>query len=234
MGSRAVFIGIALVAAAGVIWHAQQAAPLTAHQEQVQPAAPPSAPSSTASAYAATPTAQAPAAALAYRSTLIRTARSVWGMDAPIAVFAAQLHQESAWKPDAVSHVGAQGLAQFMPATTEWIVQVDKTLTNPDPFNPAWSIRAMVVYDQWLFARTPARYSERDRMWVSLRAYNGGLGHWQREAASSGLAQPSREQVDAACGKARRAASHCRENLQYPARILNVHQPRYLTWGPGL
>ena len=56
----------------------------------------------------------------------------------------------------------------------------------------------------------------------------------QREAASTGLAQPSRAQVDAACGKARRAAVHCKENLGYPHRILVVIQPRYLQWGPGL
>lgn len=71
-------------------------------------------------------------------------------------------------------------------------------------------------------------------MWVALRSYNGGLGHWQQEAASTGLAQPSRAQVDAACGSARRAAVHCKENLGYPHRILVVLQPRYLQWGPGL
>ena len=95
-------------------------------------------------------------------------------------------------------------------------------------------MRALVGYDKWLYDRAPAHYSPRDRMWVALRAYNGGLGHWQREAASTGLAQPSRAQVDAACGKARRAAVHCKENLGYPHRILVVIQPRYLQWGPGL
>ncbi|QIL83979.1 transglycosylase SLT domain-containing protein [Diaphorobacter sp. HDW4A] len=176
----------------------------------------------------------APAAALPYRALLIRTSRVVWGMDAPVAVFAAQVHQESVWKPNAVSRVGAQGMAQFMPKTTEWIATIDPELATAEPFNPAWALRALVVYDQWLFERTPTRYRSRDRMWVTLRAYNGGLGHWQKEAAISGIAQPSREDVDAACGKARRAAVHCKENLQYPARILNVHQPRYASWGPGL
>jgi len=62
---------------------------------------------------------QPPQAALQYRSLLIRTAHADWGLDAPVAVFAAQVHQESAWRPDAVSHVGAQGLAQFMPAASQ-------------------------------------------------------------------------------------------------------------------
>lgn len=178
--------------------------------------------------------AQVPQDALRYRALLVRTAHAAWGLDAPVAVFAAQVHQESAWRPDAVSHVGAQGLAQFMPATTRWIASQSPELAAQEPYNPAWALRALVTYDRWLYDRTPAHYQPRDRMWVALRAYNGGLGHWQREAASTGLAQPTRAQVDAACGKARRAAVHCTENLGYPHRILVVIQPRYLQWGPGL
>ena len=142
--------------------------------------------------------------------------------------------RERAWRPDAVSRVGAQGLAQFMPATSRWIATQAPELATPQPYNPAWALRALVTYDRWLYHRTPARYTPYERMWVALRSYNGGLGHWQQEAASTGLAQPSRAQVDAACGSARRAAVHCKENLGYPHRILVVLQPRYLQWGPGL
>lgn len=178
--------------------------------------------------------AQVPQAALQHRALLVRTAHAVWGLSAPVAVFAAQVHQESAWRPGAVSHVGAQGLAQFMPATTRWIASQSPDLSAQQPFSPAWALRALVTYNRWLYDRTPAHYLPRDRMWVALRAYNGGLGHWQREAASTGLAQPTRAQVDAACGKARRAVVHCTENLGYPHRILVVLQPRYLQWGHGL
>ena len=178
--------------------------------------------------------AQVPQQAQQYRPLLVRTAHAAWGLDAPVAVFAAQVHQESAWRPDAVSHVGAQGLAQFMPATTKWISGVDPALAAQQPYSPAWALRALVTYDRWLYQRTPTRYTPYERMWVALRSYNGGLGHWQQEAASTGLAQPSRAQVDAACGSARRAAVHCKENLGYPHRILVVIQPRYLQWGPGL
>lgn len=179
--------------------------------------------------------AQVPASAQQYKRTLVRVAHSEWGLGAPVAVFAAQIHQESGWRHVAVSHVGAQGLAQFMPGTAQW--WCDRTGTaaaDCQPTNPTWAMRSLVGYDKWLYDRAPAHYSPRDRMWVALRAYNGGLGHWQREAASTGLAQPSRAQVDAACGKARRAAVHCKENLGYPHRILVVIQPRYLQWGPGL
>ena len=178
--------------------------------------------------------AQVPQAAQPYRALLVRTAHAAWGLDAPVAVFAAQVHQESAWRADAVSRVGAQGLAQVMPATATWIAGVDPALAARQPFSPAWALRALVTYDRWLYERTPARYAPRDRMWVALRGYNGGLGHWQAEAAASGAARPTRVQVDAACGRAKRAPVHCRENLDYPHRILVVIQPRYAAWGPGL
>ena len=178
--------------------------------------------------------AQVPQAAQQYRALLVRTAHAVWGLDAPVAVLAAQIHQESAWNAQAISRVGAQGLAQFMPATATWIAGVDPALAARQPFSPAWALRALVTYDRWLYERTPARYAPKDRMWVALRGYNGGLGHWQAEAAASGAARPTRVQVDAACGRAKRAPVHCRENLDYPHRILVVIQPRYAAWGPGL
>ena len=178
--------------------------------------------------------AQVPQAAQQHRALLVRTAHAAWGLDAPVAVFAAQVHQESAWRADAVSHVGAQGLAQFMPSTTRWIAGLSPDLAAQQPFNVAWALRALVTYDRWLYDRTPARYTPHERMWVALRGYNGGLGHWQAEAAATGAVQPTLAQVDAACGSAKRAPVHCRENLGYPHRILVVLQPRYLQWGPGL
>ena len=179
--------------------------------------------------------AQVPAQAARYRAELVRAAHTQWGLDAPVAALAAQVHQESGWRPDAVSHVGARGMAQFMPATATWWCALNGLgAAACQPHNPTWALRALVGYDKYLFDRTPVRDGERDRMWVALRSYNGGLGHWQKEAAVSGTAQPSRSQVDAACGKARRAAVHCKENLGYPHHILVVLQPRYAAWGPGL
>jgi len=173
-----------------------------------------------------------PAAAHKYRAELTRAAHTQWGLDAPISALAAQVHQESGWRADAVSHVGAQGMAQFMPETATWWCKLNNmTPEQCQPRNPTWALRALVGYDKHLFDRTPPRMSDFDRHWVALRAYNGGLGHWNAEAKATGLPQPSREQVDAACGKARRHISHCPENLNYPARILGVLQPRYAGWG---
>lgn len=176
--------------------------------------------------------AQVPPAAAQYRAELTRAAHTQWGLNAPIAAMAAQVHQESGWKPQAVSRVGAAGMAQFMPATASWWCERNQlTPQQCQPTNPTWALRALVGYDKYLFDRTPTRYSAHDRLWVALRGYNGGLGHWSAEAASTGLAQPSRQQVDAACGQARRHRIHCPENLGYPQRIMSVLQPRYATWG---
>ncbi|HEY0954014.1 MAG TPA: transglycosylase SLT domain-containing protein [Roseateles sp.] len=177
--------------------------------------------------------AQVPQAAATYRGTLVRAAHSQWGLDAPIAALAAQVHQESTWRPQAVSRVGARGLGQFMPATATWWCDLIRLPPGDcEPENPTWALRALVGYDRWLYDRTPQQYSPRDRLWVALRGYNGGLGHWQAEArtAPGGLQGATRDAVDAACGRAKRHVSHCAENLGYPKRILDVLAPRYADW----
>lgn len=176
--------------------------------------------------------AQVPHEAARYRLTLVREAQRQWGLDAPIAALAAQVHQESSWKPEAVSRVGARGLAQFMPSTAVWWCEREAIRkTDCLPHNPTWALRALVGYDLHLYQRAPPRMSPYDRLWLALRGYNGGEGHWQAEGRTTGLPAPTRQQIDAACGRARRAALHCAENLGYPRRILQQLQPRYSTWG---
>lgn len=121
-----------------------------------------------------------PRAAQQYRATLVRAAHATWGLDAPVAVFAAQVHTESWWRNDTVSHVGAQGLAQFMPATARWLPSVAPETGKPAPFNPGWSLRALCVYDKWLWDRV-AGHSDFERMAFTLSAYNGGLGWVNRD-----------------------------------------------------
>jgi hypothetical protein len=74
--------------------------------------------------------AQVPDLAGRYRHEYARIVRSEWGLDAPIASLAAQIHQESGWNCRAVSRVGARGCAQFMPTTATWIGDVDKRLAR--------------------------------------------------------------------------------------------------------
>ncbi len=55
------------------------------------------------------------------RHKLTQQAHLAWGLDAPVATFAAQIHTESRWQSAVSSPVGAHGIAQFMPATEAWI-----------------------------------------------------------------------------------------------------------------
>ena len=178
------------------------------------------------------PAAGIPQRAYKYRHTLVREARQVYGLEAPIAVFAAQIHQESAWRPNAKSWVGARGMAQFMPGTETWMNELFPELAQlGGAENPTWAIRAMLRYDAWLRQRVWGE-TEFDCWHGVMRGYNGGLGHWRMEAAKV-APKIDRASIDAACGSAKRHRSHCKENLSYPRRILITLQPRYLAWGAG-
>jgi soluble lytic murein transglycosylase-like protein len=106
-----------------------------------------------------------------------------------MATFAGQVHQESAWRPDAISPVGAQGMAQFMPATATWIAEIYPALVERQPLNASWALRALVTYDRHLWDRIDAA-TACDRMAMTLAAYNGGPGWLARDktlASSKGL-----------------------------------------------
>ncbi len=188
------------------------------------------------SARAAGPGLQAewPAAATRYRADLTRQARLQWGLDAPVAAFAAQIHQESMWRRDAVSRVGAQGMAQFMPATARWWCELHRLSTDEcQPRNPTWALRALVGYDRWLWDRIRNTADECDRFAMTLSAYNGGLGWVRRDralASSKGL-DSSRYWGAVETVNAGRAAWAIKENRDYPRRILLQHAPRYAAWG---
>ncbi|TAM05613.1 MAG: lytic transglycosylase domain-containing protein [Paraburkholderia sp.] len=182
--------------------------------------------------------AQIPPKALAYRAELTRNARAVWGIDAPVASFAAQIHQESRWRADAVSSVGARGMSQFMPATADWIAGAyPAELGDARPFNPSWSIRALVRYDRHLWQRITAA-SACERMAMALSAYNGGLG-WvyrdQRLALANG-ADRQRWFGHVERFNAGRRPAAFRENRGYPRVILRTFEPRYMKagFGPGV
>lgn len=179
--------------------------------------------------------AEIPSRAGQYRAVLIREARAVWGLDAPVATMAAQIHQESAWRHDAVSRAGAQGLAQFMPRTAAWLPSVAPETGEPLPFNPGWSLRAVVVYDKWLWDRIEAA-SACDRWAMTLSAYNGGLGWLRRDQALAreyGL-DPARWEHVRLVNAGRSVRNH-EENRGYPRRILGVLTPVYKSagWGRG-
>lgn len=173
-----------------------------------------------------------PRAARANRALLVRFSRAFWGLDAPIATFAAQIHAESHWKNAAVSSAGAEGMAQFMPATGRWIAKTYPHLGEAAPFNPAWSLKALITYNRHLWDRVEA-VDACNRMAKALSAYNGGLGWLRRDeklARQKGLDEKlwfgSLETVNAG-----RSASARRENREYPRKILLILEPIYMGAG---
>jgi soluble lytic murein transglycosylase-like protein len=172
-----------------------------------------------------------PPAAMLYREDLLLQSRIVWGITAPVATFAAQVHQESSWRPDARSPY-ANGLAQFTPSTADWISGAyPAELGVNQPFNSAWALRALVRYDKHLWDRQSHYASECDRFAFTLADYNGGAG-WrikrQRASAAPGdYAITSRINPGI-------LASNQRENEGYPRRILGRWQPVYAGWGLGV
>lgn len=71
----------------------------------------------------------------------IRAASEIFGVDD--ALVRAIMHAESWFEPEAVSHSGAQGLMQLMPAT-------QRRFGVANPFDPLDNITAGVAYLAWL------------------------------------------------------------------------------------
>lgn len=175
-----------------------------------------------------------PRAAKIHQATLIRSAHAFWGLDAPIALFAGQIHAESRWRTDAKSPVGAEGLAQFMPATAKWLPEVAPKTGKPMPYNPAWALRALVAYDLWLYKKVKAD-NDYERMAMMLSAYNGGLGWVYRDkklAEKKGLNAKlwfnNVEKVNSG-----RNAANFKENRNYPRNIMLKYQHYYAKAGWG-
>lgn len=195
---------------------------------------------STACAETASPAAGAvrvaPASAL-YRHRVEQAVARAWGVHGSPARLAAQLHQESAFRPGARSPVGAQGIAQFMPSTAQWLAEdvYPRELAGFDPWNPQQAILAAALYDRWLYDRIRPlagdTVDECSRWAFTLRAYNGGAGWLTRErrAAQAAGADPD-DWIAVEPYRVRAVWAH-RENTHYPRRILQVLEPAYVAAG---
>ncbi|MBA0421319.1 lytic transglycosylase domain-containing protein [Stenotrophomonas maltophilia] len=177
----------------------------------------------------------APASAL-YRHRVEQAASRAWGVNASSARLAAQLHQESAFRADARSPVGAQGIAQFMPSTARWIATIYPTdLAGFDPWNPQQAILAAALYDRWLFDRvaeySQGRMSSCSRWAFTFRAYNGGEKALNRERALAYTKGADANDWRAVEPYRARAEWAHRENTGYPKRILLTLEPAYLAAG---
>jgi soluble lytic murein transglycosylase-like protein len=174
--------------------------------------------------------AKVPTVAEQYRRDLTRIAQSVWGMDAPVPMLAAQIQQESAWRPGAVSPVGAQGLTQFMPATARDVGS--RYIAGPvSAFDPRWAMQAQSFYMRDLARKFGHARNECERIAFALAAYNGGARWVQRRMAAS--PDPTRC-LGLTCEiNPGITAANQRENAHYPRRILLRYEPAYVAamWG---
>lgn len=183
-----------------------------------------------------------PAGAAAYKRVVVREAHRTFGLDAPIAVLAAQLHQESGWRADAHSPAGALGLAQFMPGTALDIAKRHPDACAPaSPFNADWAVRCQQRYMGELVAQTQpfahgGQLSECSRWAMALASYNGGNGWTQRDRVHAQLTGHDPNAWFGVVERApdpRRAPRFVRENRGYPTRILLVIAPVYADAGWG-
>jgi len=163
---------------------------------------------------------------LKYWPQVIREARYHIGMDAPAHEFMGQIETESGCKEGATAFDGGMGLGQFMPATAGWIHGKEDALRDlsmkPMPYNPRWSIRALILYDRWLYRNVDCQ-----EWHYAYRAYNGGLETINNEIRTAGSCD--HEKVEAACKRKviivkSGRLDMCRVNITYPAKIRQAGQ----------
>ena len=174
-----------------------------------------------------------------YQRELTRHVHTVWGLDGPVALHAAQIHQESTWRSHVSSSAGAQGLAQFMPDTASWIAAIYPDIGDAAPYSPSWAMAAMVRFNRRIYGgikpMRDAVIPACDQFAMMLSGYNGGPGWLNRDrrlTASQG-GNPDRwwggvEHYTA------RADWAMRENRTYARRIIQHLEPLYIAAGwPG-
>lgn len=85
-------------------------------------------------------------------------------------LLAALSYQESHWRPKAVSHTGVRGMMMLTKNTADQLGIEDRT----DPYQ---SIMGGAQYLRSLIDKVPDTFSEQDRTWIAVAAYNVGYGH---------------------------------------------------------
>lgn len=174
--------------------------------------------------------ADVPRESLKYKRELIRQSRIIWGLDAPIPLFASQIHQESTWNHLAKSKY-AKGLTQFTDSTAEWMIEIFPQLKRANVYNPNWSIRAMLLYDSWLDDRIKS-IDDCNQWAMILSSYNGGLTWLNRDKA---LAEAKGSNPNIWWNNVEKYSNRAdwaiRENRNYSKSIIFKHQNLYADWG---
>lgn len=117
-------------------------------------------------------TPRAPAPPVAVADMCVAMASAAQLADLPVGFFARLIWQESRFGQWVVSKAGAQGVAQFMPKTAEWI-------GLPDPFDPITALPASARFLGMLHAQF-------GNLGLAAAAYNGGPGRLENWLAGKG------------------------------------------------
>jgi len=113
-----------------------------------------------------------------------RAAQIARSQGLPPHLFHGLIRVESAWDAEAVSRTGAQGLAQFMPATWEEWVRRTGAPSDADPRDPELNLTLAAAYLEWLWLREwTAGWTD---VLVSYNAGGGRLRSWRRQRPGFG------------------------------------------------
>lgn len=176
-----------------------------------------------------------PQSSLKYMRLLKRYSQHYVGHTAPVALYAAQIDTESNWRAN-VSSPYADGLVQVTPGTEGDLKRwYPDDLSEGNRFDPAWSIRAMLLYNSRLKNNMVADTECDDHAFV-LAAYNGGSGHILNEKNLAEQNGDNRNWYWGSVENYRARNEHAyEENRNYPIRIIIERQGKYRTWqSPGL
>lgn len=167
-----------------------------------------------------------------HRRRLIRHAQYHKGIDAPVPIYAAQIHKESTWRKDVCSPF-ACGLTQFTDSTADYVGDKFEALEDVDVMNPDWAINAQILYMDYLINQ--ARAANDCEAWAkALSAYNGGIGWLRRDekVTEEAGADKTRWWDNVEVHKdPRRSDAAVRENTNYPKRIILELQKLYYESG---
>ncbi|KAF0145110.1 MAG: Uncharacterized protein FD156_1221 [Nitrospirae bacterium] len=133
-----------------------------------------------------------------------------------------QVDQESRCREGITAFDGGMGLGQFMPDTAAWMQAREAALKefgiDPQPYNPRWAIRALILYDRYLYKEAPC-----EGWYFAFRAYNGGMGNLSKEIrlANSCIEKDIERRCKRRVLRLKSGAllDMCKVNIEYPYLI---------------
>ena len=134
-------------------------------------------------------------------------------------VLKSQMWAESDFRPDAVSQVGARGLAQFMPAT--WKEVSKKIGIFSSATDPAAAIKAQAWFMDHLANKWLSPRPEPCRIRLAAASYNAGLGNVIRAQRVANMA-PCWDRIGPALPEV--TGRHAKETRGYVSRIDRQYQ----------